>query len=260
MPQPFVTRSVVRAVQELPGFPNLSVLDLSCGEGEILSQLAGQGCRVQGTHFREDDYIVQQREWLTDVPVRDGVNLQQRLPFDDASFDVVMLVEVIEHLDSHFNIVAEMGRVVKPGGYVVITSPNIFRLHSRFQFLLTGKHKIIRRRFGWDLAPESRYAYHIAPPDFPLLHTLLYHAGLDIEQLRFTKFKPKSALFMLLWPLVWLSCRLTVDRPARSSALCRRGETDLNRWLTHPALLASEQLFVLARRRQDDPDPVSAPS
>ncbi len=249
MPQSRVTRSVVRAVQELPGFPRLSVLDLSCGEGEILAALSGHGCRVQGTHHRADDYIVQQREWLTGMPIVDGVNLQQRLPFDDASFDVVMLIEVIEHLDSHFNVIAEIGRVVRPGGHVLITAPNIFRLHSRFQFLLTGKHKLIRRRFGWDLPPESRYAYHITPPDFPLLHTVLHHAGLDIQQLRFTHFKPKSALFMLLWPLIWLSCRLTVDRPARDSDVARQGETELNRWLTHPALLASEQLFVLARRR-----------
>lgn len=249
MPQPFVTRAVVRAVEGLPRFPALSVLDLSCGEGEILSRLAASGCRVQGTHYREDDYIIERRDRLADIPVIGGVNLQQRLPFDDASFDVVLLIEVLEHLDSHFNVIAEAGRVLVPGGHLLLTTPNIFRLHSRFQFLLTGKHKLIRRRFGWDLPAASRYAYHIAPADFPLLHTVLYHAGLDIEALRFTRFKPKSALFMLLWPLVWLSCRLTVDRPARHSELARQGERALNRWLADPALLASEQLFIVARRR-----------
>jgi 2-polyprenyl-3-methyl-5-hydroxy-6-metoxy-1,4-benzoquinol methylase len=249
MPQPFVTRAVVGVVEELPGYPGLKVLDLSCGEAEIIASLAERGCQVQGTHFREDDYIIERRQWLPKVPIVRGVNLHERLPFDDASFDVVMMIEVIEHLDSHFSLIAEAGRIVRPGGYVLITAPNIFRLHSRFQFFLTGKHKLIRRRFGWDLEPEQRYAYHITPPDFPLLHTVLHHAGLDIQALRFTKFKAKSALFMLLWPLVWLSCRMTVDSPARKSATARAGERELNRWLTHPALLASEQLFVVARRR-----------
>ena len=239
---------MVRAVQSVPGFPALSVLDLSCGEGEILSQLAARGCRVQGTHFREDDYIVRQCERLACLPVRAGVDLHRPLPFDSASFDVVLLVEVLEHLETHFKVITEVGRVLKPGGHLLFTSPNVFRLHSRLQFFLTGKHKLIRRRFGWDLRPDDRYAYHITPANFPLVHTLLHHSNLELKEMRFTLFKWKSAFFLLLWPLVWLACRLTVDRPARRSAACREGELALNRWLTHPALLGSEQLLVLAQR------------
>ncbi|MBN2506870.1 MAG: class I SAM-dependent methyltransferase [Verrucomicrobia bacterium] len=250
MPQPFVTRAVLRAVQGLPGFPALSVLDLSCGEGEILNQLASRGCRVQGTHYREDDYIVKERTRLVQFPVCGGVNLHQALPFDSGLFDVVLLIEVLEHLESHFNAVAEAGRVLKGGGHLLLTTPNIFRLHSRLRFFLTGKHKLIRRRYGWDLRPADRYAYHINPVDFPLLHTLLHHAGLELKAMPFTLVKWKSAFFLPLWPLVWLACRLTVDRPARQSAACREGERALNRWLTHPALLASEQLFIVARRRE----------
>jgi 2-polyprenyl-3-methyl-5-hydroxy-6-metoxy-1,4-benzoquinol methylase len=249
MPQFFITRAVVRAVQGLPGFPALSVLDLSCGEGEILGQLAALGCRGQGTHYREDDYIVKQREQLATLPIQAGVDLHKPLPFDASSFDVVLLIEVLEHLESHFNIFAEAGRVLRPGGFLMFTTPNIFRLHSRWQFFLTGKHKLIRRRFGWDLRPEDRYAYHISPVDFPLAQTLLHHAGLEIKGMRFTRLKWKSLLFLPLWPLIWLACRLTLDRPARHSVVCQAGEHALNRWLTHPALLCSEQLFVVAQRR-----------
>src|SRR5688572_8276314 len=84
MPQSFITQAVVKAIQELPGFPQLSVLDLSCGEGELLTRLATQGCRVHGTHFRNDDYIVRDRERLAALPITTGVDLQTRLPFEDA--------------------------------------------------------------------------------------------------------------------------------------------------------------------------------
>jgi len=57
MPQAFIVDAVVREVRRLEGYPNLSILDLSCGEGEVLSRLAADGCRVRGTHFRADDYI-----------------------------------------------------------------------------------------------------------------------------------------------------------------------------------------------------------
>jgi len=54
MPQAFIVDAVVREVRRLEGYPDLSVLDLSCGEGEVLSRLAADGCRVRGTHFRDD--------------------------------------------------------------------------------------------------------------------------------------------------------------------------------------------------------------
>lgn len=249
MPQSCVTQAVIHAVRELPGFPKLSVLDLSCGEGEILGHLADAGCQVQGTHFREDDYIVTRRERLATLPIAKGVNLHAPLPFNPGMFDLVLATEVVEHLESHFNIVAEAGRVLKPGGHLIFTTPNIFRMHSRLQFFLTGKHKLIQRRFGWDLRAEDRYAYHISPVDFPLVHTLLHQAGLEIRQLRFTRFKAKSIFFLPLWPLIWLACQLTVDRHAKKVEAFHQCERALNHWLTHPAMLFSEQLFVVAQRR-----------
>lgn len=250
MPQAFITQTVIHAVSKLPGFPKLSVLDLSCGEGEILGRLAEAGCQVQGTHYREDDYIVTRRERLATLPIAMGVNLHAPLPFNPGMFDLVLATEVLEHLESHFNIIAEAGRVLKPGGHLIFTTPNIFRMHSRMQFFLTGKHKLIQRRLGWDLQAEERYAYHISPVDFPVVHTLLHQAGLEIQQLRFTRFKVKSIFFLPFWPLVWLACQLTVDRHAKKVKAFGQCERALNRWLTHPAMLFSEQLFVVARRQR----------
>jgi len=177
MPQSYVVDAVVAAVKELPDFPRLRVLDLSCGEAEILNHLKSLGCEVQGTHYRSDDYIVEDRKELANVPVVSGVDLHKPLPFEDASFQVVILSEVLEHLEWHGTVIREAGRILKPGGHLLFTTPNIFRLHSRLQFFLTGKHKLIRRRLGWDMNYDERYAYHITPVDFPLAHALLHQAG-----------------------------------------------------------------------------------
>jgi len=56
MPQDFVAAAIFKSIRALPGYPNLKVLDLSCGRGEILSALTGDGCTTRGTHYRSDDY------------------------------------------------------------------------------------------------------------------------------------------------------------------------------------------------------------
>jgi SAM-dependent methyltransferase len=249
MPQSFVVDAVVAAVKELPNFPHLRVLDLSCGEAEILNRLKSLGCEVQGTHYRTDDYIVKNRQGLSNLTIVPGVDLHKPLPFKDASFQVVILSEVLEHLEWHGTVIREAGRILEKGGYLLFTTPNIFRLHSRFQFFFTGKHKLIQRRLGWDLGYDERYAYHITPVDFPLVHTLLYQAGLRVRKLRSTRIKPfKTAFWGILYPLIWLGCRLTLDRNLDGPGAFLDGEKELNHWLSHPALLFSEQLFVVAQK------------
>ena len=189
MPQIFVTNTVLKAIECLPNFPNLNVLDLSCGEGEIIKQLQARGCKVRGTHFQETDYIIKNRNRLGNLEIIDGVNLHEPLPFDTGNFDVVILSEVLEHLEWHGKVIREAGRVLRQGGHLCFTTPNISRLHSRLQFFLTGKHKLCRRRVGWDLSPEELYAYHITPVDFPLMHSLLYQANLKIVKLDYTRIK-----------------------------------------------------------------------
>ncbi|MFN2352422.1 MAG: class I SAM-dependent methyltransferase, partial [Kiritimatiellia bacterium] len=77
-------------------------MDLSCGDGAVLDVLSKDGCQVEGTHFRRDDYIYQQpRQILETSRIHEGVDLTQPLPFPASSYDVVLATEVIEHLPSH---------------------------------------------------------------------------------------------------------------------------------------------------------------
>ncbi len=60
------------------------------------------------------------------------------LPFEDASIDAIVANSVIEHLDNPYFILQEAGRVIKSGGFAIVTIPNIFSLRSRFLFLFKG--------------------------------------------------------------------------------------------------------------------------
>ena len=54
----------------------------------------------------------------------------KRLPFDDASFDTVLNVQVLEHTPAPQTVVSEMARVLKPGGKLIVVVPFSFRLHE----------------------------------------------------------------------------------------------------------------------------------
>ena len=251
MPQPPVAAAVLRAARRLPAYPRLRVLDLSAGRGEIAAALAADGCAVRGTHFRADDYkLTEGPAPATAFPVDENIDLTRRLTYGDASFDLVVLCEVAEHLPTYIPVIAEIGRVLAPGGFLILSTPNLARLHSRWHFFWTGTHKLIRRRVGWDLAPDDLYAYHVGPVDFPLLHTLLHQAGLAIERLDVTRIKARHAWLLAFFPLIWLATRRETRRHRRGAgAGFGEGEDDLFRWMTRPAMLVSEQLLLTARKK-----------
>lgn len=249
MPQPHVAAAVLKAARRLPRYPRLRVLDLSAGRGEIAAALSRDGCVVRGTHFRADDYKLAGAPPAlpAGVVIDADVDLMRPLPYADGAFDLVILCEVAEHLPTEIPVIGEIGRVLAPAGHLILSTPNVARLHSRWHFLFTGTHKLIRRRTGWDLGADDLYAFHVNPIDFPLLHTLLYQAGLTITRLDVTLFKWKHAWLLLLYPLVWLATRVETRRH-RSGPEHARGEDDLFRWMTRPAMLASEQLLLTARK------------
>ena len=70
---------------------------------------------------------------LTHASKRGGPDLAydgRTLPFDDATFDTVMSVQVLEHTPDPQHLVDEMSRVLKPGGTLILTAPFSFRLHE----------------------------------------------------------------------------------------------------------------------------------
>lgn len=99
----------------------MDVLEAGCGEGYGAHLLANHAKSLHALDY--DDYATSHVHAVyPDVPVL-RANLVQ-LPYADESFDVVVSLQTIEHLWNQEAFVAECLRVLRPGGTIVISTPN----------------------------------------------------------------------------------------------------------------------------------------
>ncbi len=111
----------VRALlDELPPGP---VLDASCGTGRHTAYLAAAGRPVVGVDASEA-MLARARAKLPGVDVRRGE--LTALPFDDGTFDGAVCALALSHLPDIAPAIAELGRVLRPGGRLVVSNPHPF--------------------------------------------------------------------------------------------------------------------------------------
>lgn len=128
----YFSRTFGRQILERSGLAldePIDVLDFGCGPGFIWEHLRQLEARWQYTALDfSPDSVAKVREKANGHPCFKGAHHLGSLPssLPDAYFDAVLLVEVVEHLDDeHLNgTIWEASRLLKPGGVVVITTPN----------------------------------------------------------------------------------------------------------------------------------------
>jgi ubiquinone/menaquinone biosynthesis C-methylase UbiE len=108
-----------------------SVLDVGCGDAGALIAFAENGARCAGIECF-DASLERGRLRATDhgvaIDLKKGV--AESIPFPDASFDLVMLDNVLEHVSDRPRTLREVKRVLKPGGLLYMVTPKPFSLYS----------------------------------------------------------------------------------------------------------------------------------
>ena len=112
--------------------PNASILDAGAGEGALTQRLVMSGFKnIWACDICPSNYNY--------LPVAcHYTNLNDFIPYPPNHFDLVVAVEVVEHLLNPFQLFIEARRVLKPGGVLLVTIPDVTNLRSRFKFLLKG--------------------------------------------------------------------------------------------------------------------------
>jgi len=178
-------------------------LDIGSGDGSLIRLLSG--------HFTLESSACDYTDTLMEAPEQavDVVNLDDgALPYADDCFDLITFTEVIEHVENHRAVLREIARVLRPGGLVVITTPNILNLKSRLRFLFFGFWNL----FGpLHVSASDKYSTggHINPISYFYLCHSLHDAGLEpvfsgIDQAQRSSI---PALALLWLPITLLSRR-----------------------------------------------------
>ncbi len=169
-------------------------LDIGCGSGYLIELLHKQypniqseGCDFNPEHNQCKNLSVQK------------VNLNREpLPYPNEKFDLVTCTEVIEHLENYNHVIRETVRILKPGGLLLLSTPNILSIRSRLHFLTRGFYEYFD---PLPLKNDKRFyagERHINPISYFRLAHALMDSG--IEEIKFS-YDKQQRFSLLLYPL-----------------------------------------------------------
>jgi O-antigen biosynthesis protein len=234
------------------------VLDVACGEGYGTALLAQAAKHVTGVDI--------DRRSIDDAKAKYGENDVTWLsadctaiPVADASFDVVVSFETIEHLTQHTELLREIKRVLRPGGVLVMSSPNktpyralhgINEFHPR-ELERSEFHELLRAWFR-----------HVALAEQQALHASVIENGAAAAwhfELVDGAFQRSDRLEQLAYSIAVASDAELAPTPPRSLLLDTNFERGAHRYHEHSAIYEArdpgvtamlEEHAVLVRQRQ----------
>lgn len=195
---------MLRAVREALSHFTGSVLDVGCGHKPYRGLLLNHPSRATtyiGLDLPDNLYEAPDLAW-------DGTTI----PLDDASVDSVLLTEVLEHCPDPGDVLAEVARALRPGGFLFLTVPFIWPIHTvprdEFRYTPFALRRLLLRAGFEPGAIEATGGRHAV---------LALTLGLWVRRRPLTSrvhVVTKGVMSVLLWPVIWLLLKFD-QRPAQ---------------------------------------------
>ncbi len=201
----------------------IAVLDFFKGlrPGRLLD--AGSGGDALGRVLKERGFDVYSldlyaRPYLKERFVRADMNAN--LPFVDGAFDYVLCSESLQYLENHANLFREFQRVLRGGGSVIVSIPNLLNVSSRLYFLHRGYYPSFKPIRTIDAGKEwDSIAYN--PISFVEILELAKRSGFELKSINASRMKSSN---LPLYPFLkaLYSLGLLFERRAEKAELLRR--------------------------------------
>ncbi len=152
-----------RQLHDIKSFkPSGKLLDIGCNIGVFLSEARAASFETTGIELNRECAEYAQSHFNLSV----HSDYLDNIAFEADSFDVVTMYDVLEHIPDLHSMLAEIRRVLKPGGLLVVQSPNLDSLMA----------DLSKSAWGWLSPPD--HLYHFTPG---ALSSLLVQTGYDVQ-------------------------------------------------------------------------------
>lgn len=227
-------------------------LDLPAGAGGESARLERMGFEVISADLFPPSAGASGSRW-----VRADCNAP--LPFRTGAFDAVLSREGIEHFENQAGFVRECARVLRPGGRIVLTTPNVMHLGARLSALLTGQ-RTMRRGLANEVetlrgrSAGRFYHGHIFLIDYFRLRYLMRLAGFNAIEIYTDRFSPSSLALAWVVPAMYFASRGAVAAFGRKARQHHRAvappalTAEIMHHIFSPALLFGKRMIVTALR------------
>jgi SAM-dependent methyltransferase len=212
-----------------------SILDVPAGNGLLAERLRRRGYYVVCADINHErpDFVL--------------ANLEERLPFPDRQFDVVLCLEGIEHVIEPYALIKELCRVAMPDGRIILSLPNVQSYFSRLTFLVAGS----LYQFA---SEDSRHPNgqvidrgHISPLSLVQLVYLFSEAGWRLEAVRGDRIKRK--ILLPIYFMLWVTSAVATLAAQRK---CKTQEgRDLYQQIRRFRVSASRSIIAVFQRSKD---------
>ncbi len=227
-----------RIIAELKKHTPGRILDIPAGPGYLLKDLLGTGFTGIAADIDTRLHVLQGVEYS-------AVDMSAAFPFPNDSFDYVVSIEGIEHIQNHFAFLAEVQRILKPGGRLLLTTPNIGTMTSRWKFFLSGFHSMERGPFPLDT--PNIFFEHINPISFSQLYFACERSGLHLENLLTSHYRKGSRwLYHLFKPMIRWSLRRSCF-PKNADPRVHQENRKLYEWLISKENLTGGHTILVAK-------------
>ncbi|AKD03127.1 class I SAM-dependent methyltransferase [Pontibacter korlensis] len=221
----------------IPGNKDATILDIPSGAGAFTQRLKDNGYKNVVSVDVVNNLQIEHKQFIQG-------DMTAPLPFEDNFFDVVVCIDGIEHISKQFDFAKEVNRVLKPGGYFIVSTPNISSFHSRFRWLLTGHHNKCKSPLDEQRPNPS---HHIAMISYPELRYLLHSNNYRIDNIATNQVKPVSWLYLPLVPLSYLTTKLVYNKEEKNSGQLVRNK-EIASQMHSKEILFGETMIVRAQK------------
>lgn len=128
-------------------------------------------------------------------------DMTKPLPIKDNSTDTLVCIDGIEHIDEQVMFIKEANRILKKNGELIISTPNISALRSRWRWFMSGHHNKCKAPLDEN---NPTPLHHIGMISFPELRYLLHTNGFTIKEVATNRIKPISWIFAIFIPFTFI--------------------------------------------------------